>query len=236
MIAKLVRINYTLYVQSFLQNKNHWTRHHGKIKNLPTYLLDAVPKPTSNYPRFFSRFSVTNGKYVDDTKYIHAVNIIDDPKYGSSCHLEDPSLKQSHYGTPTTACQPGDESESLGIVKSEDGVSHSYVLPPFLRWSKCFRQNVLNMLYSRDRIVFPVSTCGNKGKTWVRARKTIWKPCRQSPLFGRPYQTGQPKFLNTIWNKIPRKVMYVWRRTHGMLHIPIFICHSTSPVYVYSMP
>ncbi|XP_062555063.1 homeobox protein unc-4 isoform X3 [Armigeres subalbatus] len=76
---------------------------------------------------------VPNGKYVDDTKYIHAVNIIDDPKYASGCHLEDPSLKQSHYGTPTTSCQPGDEAESLGIVKSEDGVSHSYVLPPFLR-------------------------------------------------------------------------------------------------------
>ncbi|XP_058453996.1 LIM/homeobox protein Lhx1 isoform X2 [Malaya genurostris] len=75
---------------------------------------------------------VTNGKYMDDSKYIHAVNIIDDPKYTNNCHLEDPTLKQSHYGAPTT-CQPGDESESLGIVKSEDGVSHSYVLPPFLR-------------------------------------------------------------------------------------------------------
>ncbi|XP_055640485.1 homeobox protein aristaless-like 4 isoform X2 [Toxorhynchites rutilus septentrionalis] len=75
---------------------------------------------------------VTNGKYVDDTKYIHAVNIIDDPKYTTNCHLEDPSLKQSPYGTPST-CQPGDEGEPLGILKSEDGVSHSYVLPPFLR-------------------------------------------------------------------------------------------------------
>ncbi|XP_055539599.1 homeobox protein Hox-D3 isoform X2 [Wyeomyia smithii] len=75
---------------------------------------------------------VTNGKYVDDTKYIHAVNIIDDPKYTSNCHMEDPTLKQSHYGAPSS-CQPGDEADSLGIVKSEDGVNHSYVLPPFLR-------------------------------------------------------------------------------------------------------
>lgn len=99
-------------------------------------------------------FSVANGKYVDDTKYIHAVNIIDDGKYGPpSCHLEDPTLKPSHYGAPSS-CQPapGDDSESLGLVKSEDasGVGGSgtngYVLPPFLRWSKCCRQNVLNKL------------------------------------------------------------------------------------------
>ncbi|EDS34142.1 conserved hypothetical protein [Culex quinquefasciatus] len=84
---------------------------------------------------------VANGKYVDDTKYIHAVNIIDDGKYGPpSCHLEDPTLKPSHYGAPSS-CQPapGDDSESLGLVKSEDasGVGGSgtngYVLPPFLR-------------------------------------------------------------------------------------------------------
>ncbi|XP_053695829.1 homeobox protein Hox-D3 [Sabethes cyaneus] len=75
---------------------------------------------------------VTNGKYVDDTKYIHAVNIIDDAKYTSNCHMEDPTLKQSHYGAPSS-CQPEDETDSLGIVKSEDGVNHSYVLPPFLR-------------------------------------------------------------------------------------------------------
>ncbi|XP_055608538.1 paired box protein Pax-3 isoform X2 [Uranotaenia lowii] len=80
---------------------------------------------------------VANGKYVDDTKYIHAVNIIDDQKYTTgSCHLEDPTLKQSHYGPPPTGpCQPpsGDEADSMGVVKAEDSVSHSYVLPSFLR-------------------------------------------------------------------------------------------------------
>jgi hypothetical protein len=36
---------------------------------------------------------------VNDAKYIHAVNIIDDSKY-TNCHIEDPTIK--HYGADDT--------------------------------------------------------------------------------------------------------------------------------------
>uniref|UniRef100_A0A182LS25 Uncharacterized protein n=1 Tax=Anopheles culicifacies TaxID=139723 RepID=A0A182LS25_9DIPT len=104
---------------------------------------------------------MTNGKYVDDTKYIHNVDVHHypdaDPKYGSCHQLDDPSMK-AHYGPPQPSqqpqpppssqqqqqqqqqqpppgqCQPVgvDDPDSLGMVKAEENVTHSYVLPSFL--------------------------------------------------------------------------------------------------------
>uniref|UniRef100_A0A182NLG9 Uncharacterized protein n=1 Tax=Anopheles dirus TaxID=7168 RepID=A0A182NLG9_9DIPT len=58
---------------------------------------------------------LTNGKYVDDAKYIHGVDVhhypdAADPKYGG-CHqqqqqLDDPSMK-AHYGPPQPPPQGG---------------------------------------------------------------------------------------------------------------------------------
>ncbi|XP_058116401.1 uncharacterized protein LOC131286873 [Anopheles ziemanni] len=100
---------------------------------------------------------LTNGKYVDDTKYIHAVDVHynpdADPKYGTCHQLEDPAMK-AHYGPPQQTqqppsqqqqqqtqqqqqqgqCQPVgvDDPDGLGLVKAEESVTHSYVLPSFL--------------------------------------------------------------------------------------------------------
>uniref|UniRef100_A0A182J1D1 Uncharacterized protein n=1 Tax=Anopheles atroparvus TaxID=41427 RepID=A0A182J1D1_ANOAO len=106
---------------------------------------------------------LTNGKYVDDTKYIHAVDVHynpdADPKYGNCHQLDDPSMK-AHYGPPLPSqqsqqqpptqqqqqhqqqqqpqqqgqCQSVgvDDPDTLGLVKDEENVTHSYVLPSFL--------------------------------------------------------------------------------------------------------
>lgn len=85
---------------------------------------------------------------------MQALTSIEDSKYGH-CHLvDDVSLKQPHstqqyaassitLGGAGSSChqQPGGGglggSEVAGdnmttVIKSEDGVSHSYVLPPFM--------------------------------------------------------------------------------------------------------
>ncbi|EGK97072.1 AGAP013217-PA [Anopheles gambiae str. PEST] len=98
---------------------------------------------------------LTNGKYVDDTKYIHGVDVhhypdTDPGKYGNCHQLDDPSMK-AHYGPPQPLqqtqpppssqqqqqqqqqtqpgqCQPVgvDDPDSLGMVKAEENVTHSY--------------------------------------------------------------------------------------------------------------
>lgn len=82
---------------------------------------------------FYSNFRIPNGKYIDEPKYMHAVSTLDEPKY-TSCHLEDPSIKQHFSSNLTTGgSHPDDGDISMTVIKSEDGgVSHSYVLPPFL--------------------------------------------------------------------------------------------------------
>lgn len=107
---------------------------------------------------FYSTFRVPNGngsgnnKYMDEPKYMHAVTTIggggvgagggagDEPKY-TSCQMDDHAIKQ--FSTTNISvgggCHPDDGSgggggsaDSMTVIKSEDGVSHSYVLPPFL--------------------------------------------------------------------------------------------------------
>lgn len=75
---------------------------------------------------------------MDEPKYMHAVTTIgDEPKYTSSCQMDDHAIKQ--FSTTNISvgggCHPDDGSggaDSMTVIKSEDGVSHSYVLPPFL--------------------------------------------------------------------------------------------------------
>lgn len=74
---------------------------------------------------------------------MQAISTIDDPKYGH-CHMVDEvSMKQPHSTQYTTSsitvggsCHTGvDEvagDNMTTVIKSEDGVSHSYVLPPFM--------------------------------------------------------------------------------------------------------
>lgn len=65
---------------------------------------------------------------------------MDEPKY-TSCHIEEQAIKQQHqqhYATNSAViqnCHPDDGDNNLGVLKTEDGVSHNhsnYVLPPFL--------------------------------------------------------------------------------------------------------
>lgn len=63
---------------------------------------------------------------------MHAVTTLDEPKY-TSCNLDDSSIKQHFPSNITTGgSHPDDGDNSMTVIKSEDGVSHSYVLPPFL--------------------------------------------------------------------------------------------------------
>lgn len=78
---------------------------------------------------------------------MQAITSIEDSKY-SHCHLvDDVSLKQPPHSTQYSASsitlggvvschQPGGEEVAgdnmTTVIKSEDGVSHSYVLPPFM--------------------------------------------------------------------------------------------------------
>lgn len=78
---------------------------------------------------------------------MQAISTIDDPKY-SHCHMvDDVSMKQPHatsqqqYATSSISvggggCHAGvDEvagDNMTTVIKSEDGVSHSFVLPPFM--------------------------------------------------------------------------------------------------------
>lgn len=70
---------------------------------------------------------------MDEPKYMHAVTTIgDEPKY-TSCQMEDQSIKQQFATNITVGgCHPDDSDNNMTVIKSEDGVSHSYVLPPFL--------------------------------------------------------------------------------------------------------
>lgn len=95
-------------------------------------------------------FSVPNGKYIDEPKFIHNVSSLEDPKY-TTCHMEDQTLKQQQQfssnlsigggnggaggggvgGVGGNSCHQED-TDNMTVIKSEDGISH-YVLPPFLR-------------------------------------------------------------------------------------------------------
>lgn len=78
---------------------------------------------------------------MEDPKYINTVNpLVDDQKY-TNCHMDEQAIKH-HYTTnnnnPTNNSSTGvsschsDETDSMTMIKTEDGVSHSYVLPSFL--------------------------------------------------------------------------------------------------------
>lgn len=70
---------------------------------------------------------------------MHTISPMDnEPKYTTSCHMEDQSAKQfTAVGNCHAVPAPSDDSDnnSMTVIKSEDGASditHSYVLPPFL--------------------------------------------------------------------------------------------------------
>ena len=72
---------------------------------------------------------------MDDPKYMHAVTSLDEANKYTSCHMDDSSMKQSFSSSiPVGGCHPSDDNSnnSMTVIKSEDGVSHSYVLPSFL--------------------------------------------------------------------------------------------------------
>lgn len=71
---------------------------------------------------------------------MHTISSMEnEPKYTSSCHMDDQSTKQF---TTVGSCHPQPpatsddvENNSMTVIKSEDGssdITHSYVLPPFL--------------------------------------------------------------------------------------------------------
>lgn len=86
----------------------------------------------------FVFYSLSNGKYIDDTKYsnMHTVSSLDEPKY-ASCHIEDQAMKQQ-FSTANLAtvggCHPDDVTDSsMAVIKSEDNtISNSYILPQYL--------------------------------------------------------------------------------------------------------
>lgn len=88
----------------------------------------------------------------DGNKYMQAITSIEDSKY-SHCHLvDDVSLKQPPHSTQYASsagsislnggngggvgCHSGGDEVAgdsmTTVIKSEEGVSHSYVLPPFM--------------------------------------------------------------------------------------------------------
>ena len=108
----------------------------------------------------FLIFSTTNGKYIEEPKYLHNVSVLEEQKY-TNCHIDDQTMKQhqpqynattassaSSSSTPsgivninchttTATVNPTNPDEhndnnNIGVIKTEDGVTHSYVLPPFL--------------------------------------------------------------------------------------------------------
>lgn len=70
---------------------------------------------------------------------MHTISSMDnEPKYATSCHMDDQSAKQfttvGNCHPPPPTADDGDNN-SMTVIKSEDGnsdITHSYVLPPFL--------------------------------------------------------------------------------------------------------
>lgn len=102
-------------------------------------------KNTHSYILHF-KFSVSNGKYMDEMKYSSMHNV--EQKY-TNCHIDDHSIKTlppppsaQQYATTTTTnlttvggCHTDDVADnSMTVIKSEDTnvPTHSYILPPFL--------------------------------------------------------------------------------------------------------
>ncbi|XP_050069151.1 uncharacterized protein LOC126557419 [Anopheles maculipalpis] len=147
------------------QHHSHHHHHHAHHNhhNKPDHYAPTMDEKFETHCSAGLPDGLTNGKYVDDTKYIHGVDVHHypdaDPKYGSCHQLDDPSMK-AHYGPPQPSqqqgqpppssqqqqqqqqqqqsqpgqCQPVgvDDPDSLGMVKAEENVTHSYVLPSFL--------------------------------------------------------------------------------------------------------
>lgn len=66
---------------------------------------------------------------MDETKYMHStVTALDEPKY-NPCPLDDQTIKQQ-YGVG--GCHPDECDNNMTVIKTEDVVTQSYVLPPFL--------------------------------------------------------------------------------------------------------
>lgn len=59
-----------------------------------------------------------------------SVATLEEPKY-NSCHLEDQAIKQQ-YSSNISGCHPDECDNTMTVIKSEDVVTQSYVLPPFL--------------------------------------------------------------------------------------------------------
>ncbi|XP_053680827.1 homeobox protein aristaless [Anopheles nili] len=137
---------------------HHHHAHHGHHK--PDHYATSMDDKFETHCTGGLPDGLTNGKYVDDTKYIHGVDVHHypdtDPKYGNCHQLDDPSMK-AHYGPPQPPqqaqappsqqqqqqqqqqpqqgqCQSVgvDDPDTLGMVKAEESVTHSYVLPSFL--------------------------------------------------------------------------------------------------------
>ncbi|XP_053661103.1 uncharacterized protein LOC128710088 [Anopheles marshallii] len=144
------------------QHHSHHHHHHAHHNHhKPDHYAPAMEDKFETHCTAGLPDGLTNGKYVDDTKYIHGVDVHHypdaDPKYGGCHQLDDPSLK-AHYGPPQPSqqaqpppssqqqqqqqqqqtqpgqCQPVgvDDPDALGMVKAEENVTHSYVLPSFL--------------------------------------------------------------------------------------------------------
>ncbi|XP_040151185.1 retinal homeobox protein Rx isoform X1 [Anopheles arabiensis] len=140
---------------------HHHHAHHNHHKPADHYAPTTMDDKFETHCTAGLPDGLTNGKYVDDTKYIHGVDVhhypdTDPGKYGNCHQLDDPSMK-AHYGPPQPSqqtqpppssqqqqqqqqqtqpgqCQPVgvDDPDSLGMVKAEENVTHSYVLPSFL--------------------------------------------------------------------------------------------------------
>lgn len=69
---------------------------------------------------------------MDESKYMHStVANLEEPKY-NSCHLEDQAIKQQYASNISVGGHPDDCDNNMTVIKSEDVVTQSYVLPPFL--------------------------------------------------------------------------------------------------------
>lgn len=59
---------------------------------------------------------------------------MDDGKYQQTCHVDDQSMKTFSTNLSVPGCHNPDETDTMQSmnIKTEENVSHSYVLPSFL--------------------------------------------------------------------------------------------------------